>query len=55
MLIPKKDHRISAQLPSPVRANINISRKGSVSKRYSISEHNLELNLLEDFGDRVAL
>ena len=37
MLIPIKVHKISAQFPSPVKAKINISKKGNVAKRYSIS------------------
>ena len=37
MLIPINVHKISAQLPSPVKAKITISRKGSVEKRKSMS------------------
>ena len=37
ILMPIKDHRTSAQLPSPFIASIKTSKTGKVSKRYSIS------------------
>ena len=42
--MPKKLHKISAQLPSPVKARIISSKKGSVEIRYSMSGAQLGTN-----------